>query len=386
MAASNSPENNNAAGAAKEENSSVPQTVSYEKYKELKDELEDKRRALVVVRDLAEFLSALDHHKETEILEVMLVRFTIEAVHAERGSLLIPDKNRRILRYSHTFTYKDRKLNLANYSDQLEHYRYDFGKGIPGEVYESQHEIIIEDVHNDERYDSRVDELLGLKTHSIICFPIIVSDEVEAIIELTRADGAFQAEEVDELLRIIVSLIATSMENARNFQWAITDSLTGLSNIHYFNKFFESEVRRAQRYETIFSLIILDLDNFKGINDNYGHKIGDLVLQSLSKVLVDSTRAELDMPARYGGDEFVILLPSTHHNDAKTVAKKILNAVNKESVNAGSEEITFTISMGISTFPEHGSSTSELFDAADKSLYHSKAKGKNAFSSYEETK
>lgn len=355
------------------------------KYKQLEERYKAKHRSLIIIRDLADFLRLpLDHKQKTEILDVMLVRFTIEATQASRGSIIKVDRRRNLLQYSHTFTYHDGRLDLTNYGDKLKNIEYKVGENICGICYGTQSEIVVPDVSKEPFYIDKTDKKLGMKTHSVICMPIMVGDEVDSVIELTRSEGEFHKEEVEEMLRIIINLIATSMENAQNFQWAITDSLTQLFNIHYFNKMFDNELKRANRYQSQLSLMIIDLDDFKSVNDTYGHKVGDKVLKKLSSILTKTTRNGVDIPGRYGGDEFVMLLPSTKKEDAKLVARKIITAVRKARVAVDKKNISFTVSIGIASYPDHGETANVIFEAADSALYVSKAGGKNNFSLYDD--
>lgn len=352
---------------------------SYELTK-MRRQLKRKNRGFIIIRDLADFLRALDP-SQNEILDVMMIRFAIEAVAADRGSLLVMDKSKNKLYYKYTFTYKDGRLDLTSHSDKLIGAEYAPGESLVGVCYEEKEILVVKDVEKDARYSTKADRILRNDAHSVICIPLTVQEEVVNVIELVRYDGGkpFDVEDI-ETLKIITNFTATTMENSKLFVWAITDSLTKISNIHYFMKIFESEVKRSKRYNTNFSLMLLDIDNFKDVNDTHGHQEGDRALARLSRILVSCTRDDIDLPARYGGDEFVILLPSTTKTDAKYVAQKIIQEVSAENQKPENSNIPFTVSIGISTFPEDGDTTTTLFESADKALYKSKNAGKNTYS------
>jgi diguanylate cyclase (GGDEF)-like protein len=158
---------------------------------------------------------------------------------------------------------------------------------------------------------------------------------------------------------------------------AETDSLTELHNVRAFRRRFEDEMRRSIRYGRPLSLIMVDLDDFKQINDRFGHPAGDRVLKGLAAILRESVR-ETDFPARYGGEEFVVLCPETPAPAAAVVAERIRSAVADIEMELARGDLRrFTCSVGVATFPEHAASAEDLLQAADSALYDAKRAGKN---------
>jgi diguanylate cyclase (GGDEF)-like protein len=159
---------------------------------------------------------------------------------------------------------------------------------------------------------------------------------------------------------------------------AITDPLTNLYNYRYFIHQLNHEISRAQRHHSMFSLIMIDIDFFKNYNDTYGHQSGDLILQRIAQSMVENTRNS-DMVCRYGGEEFCIICPELTKEDAKKTAEKLRQIVEKlelpkiETIPGDQ----LTISSGISSFPEDGSSAYQLILHADKALYRAKESGRN---------
>ena len=157
-------------------------------------------------------------------------------------------------------------------------------------------------------------------------------------------------------------------------QEARTDGLTGLANYRYFSERIEEEFTRAKRRNSPLSLILMDVDHFKGINDTHGHAVGDLILQRLSSTLKKTTR-HMDLAGRCGGDEFVVLLPETGIQESQELCQRLLEGVKeKDDVN---ELPSFSISVGCSTFPDHSTAISELLSHADEALYVSKSQGRS---------
>ena len=168
----------------------------------------------------------------------------------------------------------------------------------------------------------------------------------------------------------------TEIERLRRL--SITDELTGLLNRRYFFNRLSQEISKARRNKRPFSLLILDVDHFKEINDTYGHLEGDEVLRVVAKVLLKSVR-EMDIVTRYAGDEFIAILPESDREEAYPVAQRILEETQQLSFldPKGSGTFTVGVSVGISTFPDDGENATELIETADHGLYSAKKAGRN---------
>jgi len=158
---------------------------------------------------------------------------------------------------------------------------------------------------------------------------------------------------------------------------ATTDSLTALFNRRHFFEVAEKELVRAIRYQRHFSLILIDLDDFKGINDKYGHLYGDRVLRVVANCISQNSR-EVDVKGRYGGDEFIVLVPETPHPYSQRFIERLTEIIPAELKKM--EELTdeVTLSIGVATFRgEKEMTTDNLFDRADQALYAAKETGGN---------
>lgn len=341
-------------------------------------------RAIKIIRELSEFLRILDL-RESDILKTMIVRFAIESIEASQGSLLVYDNERNVLRYQDTYIYEDNKIILENYGELLQGTTIRPGEGIVGEAYIKGIPILEEDIAKSGKEKPLIGEIVNMDINSVIAMPLQVANEVIAVLEIgnTIDKGSFTPEDI-EIIMIIANFASTILENAKFLNWAIHDSLTQLYNSHYFHKELSDELERSKRYGRVFSLVIFDIDDFKFINDNYGHSIGDKALQMLADCIQKTIRREVDIAARYGGDEFVIVLPNTAAEEANTVCGRLSDLVKRTQV-ATQDERTFTItlSMGIAEFPKDGEEAYYMFNNADKALYFSKRAGKNRISIYQ---
>ncbi len=176
---------------------------------------------------------------------------------------------------------------------------------------------------------------------------------------------------------VALSIAGISLQNAYRNQ-ALTDELTNLYNRRYIVEYFENMLNIAKRKENPITVMMIDIDNFKRFNDEYGHKVGDKVLQLVSRALEENVR-EGDAVGRYGGEEFIVIFPHTEIEDAYQVAERIREAV--ASMQWDDYGLTnlprITISAGLAWFPQHGYSHYHLTNAADRALYRAKRAGKN---------
>jgi len=178
----------------------------------------------------------------------------------------------------------------------------------------------------------------------------------------------------DQLAKLTIEL---DEKNKLLSNLASKDGLTGLYNHRYFQTYLLKQFKLANRYARPLSLILLDIDHFKKINDTYGHQSGDIILKELAKILVSCVR-EVELAARYGGEEFVIVLPETILKHAVIVAERIRAKVEETSFKIVSgQEINITCSLGVSAFNSGISTTKELIETADKLLYAAKKGGRN---------
>jgi len=153
--------------------------------------------------------------------------------------------------------------------------------------------------------------------------------------------------------------------------------VTGVYNARYVLSTADNEIQRAIRYGRPLSVLFLDLDRFKMVNDRFGHLVGSNTLRTLSKLLAQCVR-QVDTLARYGGDEFTILLVDTPHDMALVVAERIRTCVEEHLFEAGRQgHHRLTISIGVATCPTHGTEREPLLDASDKAMYRAKSQGRN---------
>jgi diguanylate cyclase (GGDEF)-like protein len=159
---------------------------------------------------------------------------------------------------------------------------------------------------------------------------------------------------------------------------ARTDALTGLANRRVFNETLDAEIRRSRRYRWPVTILMLDLDHFKDINDSYGHMLGDLVLERVGGILRHAVR-EADVPCRFGGEELAIVLPETSREGGYAVAERIRRRVEQafQGRPIDGSDISMTVSAGLATFPEDGLHADELLARADEALYGAKHAGRN---------
>lgn len=185
--------------------------------------------------------------------------------------------------------------------------------------------------------------------------------------------------ELGEVSAAFNRMVKSLRENReRLIERANTDSLTGLYNHRFFQDRLRSELTRAERYGRPVSMIMLDIDHFKNLNDAYGHPVGDAVLVEMARILQSDVRRDIDIVARYGGEEFAVILPETDVVGAEEVAERIRVSVQRHCFSAGDgETVPVTVSLGVAAYPEHSLEREGLIMAADLAMYQSKSTGRN---------
>jgi diguanylate cyclase (GGDEF)-like protein len=206
-------------------------------------------------------------------------------------------------------------------------------------------------------------------------------DSVVGVVSVGRSGRPFSQSE-RELFHYLAAQAAVSMENVDLHETvareSVTDELTGLSNRRGFDDALTRELERSKRFGSKLALVMLDLDDFKKVNDTYGHQQGDIVLREVARVLREQSR-EIDDPGRYGGEELAVVLPGTDLEGAYNLAERVrvqIEALRIPRVG-GEGEIRVTASFGVAALPEAGDDESALIAAADAALYEAKRGGKN---------
>jgi len=208
--------------------------------------------------------------------------------------------------------------------------------------------------------------------------PIASGDGVTAILSLNQSGGVFTNQDlfaVNALSGSTAVTLANALRYQRSRQEATTDSLTGLANVREFRRRLEGAFARPDRVGNPLSLLLIDFDHFKSVNDELGHQHGDLVLQMGARIVKAAARAQ-DMVARYGGDELAVMVADTNATGAQRLAYRIVDAVHAAAVSTTPDE-HLTFSIGVASFPDDAFTASELIAAADQALYLAKREGKD---------
>lgn len=313
-------------------------------------------------------------HRDWRSLCKAIVSEAASLVDAENCSLMLPDTS-HLLRVNSTVGRESPAYAVA---------RIRPGEGIAGGVYESGEPLVLR--VPEQRKDSAAVSP-AFKTSSCLSMPLRIGDRTVGILNLSdKVTGA--AFSLDDLTILAPFALQASMllELGRyNLmthhlgELSITDPLTGIFNRRYFDIRLKEEYERARRHATNLSLAIADLDNFKTINDTFGHAVGDHLLKEVAIVISTIIRTH-DVAARLGGDEFAIIMPYMSHQDAGHAAERIREAVNTciTSTCGTLPDKAVTVCIGYATYPECGDTTESMTIRADQALYIGKNRGKDA--------
>jgi diguanylate cyclase (GGDEF)-like protein len=234
-----------------------------------------------------------------------------------------------------------------------------------------------------ESPNGHADSSLAEDELAALCVPLIASGRLVGAVQATRKSGggdAFRQEEA-RVVELVCASLATALANAIDYHDAtrqtLIDDLTRLYNVRYLYQTLEGEIRRARRYGSAVSVVFMDLDGFKLVNDAYGHRAGSATLTEVAQVITRSVR-DSDFVARYGGDEFVLMLPETPARRALQMAERVRRRIANNRFKGGvGADIYLTASFGVASFPEHATQAEKLIELADAAMYEAKQRDKN---------
>ncbi len=302
-----------------------------------------------------------------EVLEIIMKEIS-ELFKPRTWSLLLVDEPKNELYF---------EIAIGPNSEKLKKIRLKVGEGIAGWVAQHGEPVITNNPYEDERFYRKVDESLKFKTQSIIAVPLKSKGKVLGVIELINepTDERFTKDDLI-LLQTFSDFAAIAIENARYVEkikeLTIKDDVTKLYNSRYLQEALDREISRARRHNRKLSIIFIDIDHFKHVNDTYGHLVGSKVLAEFGELLRNSLR-EIDIPTRYGGDEYVIILPETDKEGARKVAERIREKLKEHTFLENEDyQIKITASFGIATYPDDALEKLDLLRLADNAMYRVK--------------
>ena len=316
---------------------------------------------LRIFHDVAKALtSSLDLDS---ILQTIMEKMA-EYFRPDTWSLLMVDEQKSELYFA---------IAVGSASEALKNVRLKVGEGIAGHVAKYGEKLIVPDVRSDKRFAKRIDKVTQMETQSIICVPLKSKLRVLGVIQLVNVDMNHFTEAESFFLQSLCDYAAIAIENARSVEriqeLTITDDCTGLYNARHLYKTLESEVYRSSRFGYEFSVLFIDLDHFKQVNDTHGHLIGSKLLAEIGYLIKAQLRL-IDFAFRYGGDEFVVLLPQTSKDSALVVARRLRDSL-RASAFCKEESLNLNVrdSMGLATYPHDAKTPHDVIRQADEMMY-----------------
>jgi diguanylate cyclase (GGDEF)-like protein len=267
-------------------------------------------------------------------------------------------------------------IAVGDAAEALKSVRLKVGEGIAGWVAKHGEPLVVPDVYNDPRFAKRIDEMTKWQTRSIICIPLKAKQRVLGVIQLINVPMSSFTDSEMFFLRAICDYAAIAIDNARSVEriqeLTITDDCTGLFNARHLYKTLEAEVYRSARFNYEFTVLFIDLDHFKQVNDTHGHLIGSKLLAEIGYTIKSHLRL-IDYAFRYGGDEFVVLLPQTGKESGLVVARRLLDSFRgSRFLKDDVLNLNVRASIGLAAYPDDAKSAHEIIRQADEMMYEVK--------------
>jgi len=322
---------------------------------------ERKIQEVGIFHDVAKALtSSLDLDS---ILQTIMEKMA-EFFRPDTWSLLMVDEEKNELYFA---------IAVGTAAEALKNVRLKVGEGIAGWVAKHGERLIVPDVYSDPRFSKRIDEMTKCETRSIICIPLRSKLRVLGVIQLVNVDMRNFGDQESFFLQSLCDYAAIAIENARAFEkiqeLTITDDCTGLYNARHLHRTLETEVYRSSRFNYEFTVLFIDLDHFKQVNDTHGHLIGSKLLAEIGYLIKAQLRL-IDYAFRYGGDEFVVLLPQTGKDAALFVARRLRDML-RTNTFCQEEGLNLNVraSIGVATYPHDAKTPQDIIRQADEMMY-----------------
>ncbi len=331
---------------------------------------------------LLEVLTEFSTELEPENLLPRIMDTAIQITGASRGFLAVLSPEEESESEEGNVNLEDRlKIEVARHRKKgsIQTPEEAMSRNVMMQAIEEERPLRIENVREEDKLQE-ARSVQNLQLQSIIAAPLRVKGEPVGAIYLDRPETSELFQEKDLVaLSILAGHAAVAIENARLHEEAIRDRLTGLVSHGYFQNRIEEELEKASRFEYPLSLMFIDVDGLKWVNDRFGHAAGDRLIRKTGQFLRKTMRG-YDVAARtgettvgrYGGDEFEVLLPETDRKDALSVAERIITDLKEKKVDLGDRKMEITLSIGISGFPPDGNDISGLIEKADHAMQSAK--------------
>ena len=345
--------------------------VLYRSIQIARKDLDRSLHSLSLLFDVTRALSAVSDL--TRLLRLILER-AIEAVTAEKGSLMLYDDLTGEMAIRVVYGLPDKEVERKINDGEKTCRTFKPGEGIAGQVLQSGKLICVDNTEAEEDFKGKDRNF----ARSLLCVPLTVDDETIGVINITNKEqGLPFAPEDQEILGALADQAAIAIARARLYEAAITDGMTGLFIRRFAMHKLREEVKRSRRYGNALGVVMCDIDHFKRVNDTYGHPAGDAVIIGVAETLRSGLRVDVDVAGRYGGEEFLLVMPQTDAPGTGVAADRLRDAIEALEVETGGgRKLKVTMSFGVTEMGPEDTAES-VIERADQALYVSKETGRN---------
>lgn len=336
--------------------------------------LDSQSKKLQQLNTLVEMTALINSTLDPYAIKTKVIEAATRLLDSESGSLILIDPKTKDLYF---------EVAVGEKSYEVKSIRVKKGMGVAGWVAEHGNPVITNDIASEPRFYEKVDKTTGFITKNMVCVPVKSKERTIGVLQtINKNIGNFDYDDM-VILYALANQVAVAIENSHLYQKSITDSLTGLYHHEHFKATLKDEIDRANKYKHTLSLVMLDIDLFKKVNDTYGHLVGDMAIKRIAGILKHNTRKSGarwgDVVARYGGEEFVVILPYASYENTFKVGERFRKKVEETNFDG----IRLTTSVGIGHFNAQDKDKDSHLDyerlikLADQCLYKAKENGRN---------
>lgn len=333
--------------------------------------LEDRLETFSALLDVTAILAST--HELTEVLDLIMEE-SRNVIGAEASSLLLLNRDTNELEFY---------IAQGEKGEEVKKIRLKLGQGIAGWVAQTGESVLVKDAKKDPRFYGGADKQTKFQTKNLMAVALKGRSGIVGVVEVLNKMGRRTFDKADlKIFEAFAVQAGIAIENAKLYEMATTDGLTGLYTKRFFSYRLKEEMYSSRKNGNELSLLLIDIDHFKKVNDNYGHQAGDKVIIHVANVM-KRVSGKTCLPCRYGGEELCIIAPGLNKQGILELSENIRKTIENDEIECEGQIIRITVSVGCVSYSDNISSVENFVEMSDLALYYGKENGRNAVTFYD---